>query len=128
MPRLQRRELADAEAVLREALRVLNGARADVERAKRTETPQIIINGRVAGGGLRIAPERVRQCKAQARRMLAKRLAGMAVARGRVEAARAVLGLPSLVELEENAAKAVADEAARVTFKALGVVVSREER
>lgn len=119
---LQRRESANAEAVLCEAVRVLTGARVMVEDAKRKETAPIIVNGRVAGGGVPIAPERVRQRKAKARRMLAKRLAGMAVARGRVEAARAVLGMPSLVEIEECAAQAAADETARVASKALGVL------
>ena len=60
--------------------------------------------------------------EAQARRLLGDRLAAMVVARGRVEAARAALGMPLLVEVEERAAKAAADEAARVAFKALGVL------
>lgn len=119
---LQRRELANAEAVLSEAVRVLVGARAMVEDARRKTTAPILVNGRQVGGGLPIAPERVRQRKAQARRMLSKRLAAMAVARGRVEAARAALGMPSLVEVEERAAKAAADEAARVAFKAQGIL------
>lgn len=105
---LQRREFAAAEAALAISVEALASARLVVDDAKRTVTPTIMVNGRPAGGGRPIAPERVRERKLYARRLLRRRLAEMAIARGRVEELRAQLGLPSLVELEERATTAAA--------------------
>lgn len=105
---LLQREYASAEASLAIAVEALASARLVIIDAKRTTTAPIAVNGRPAGGGRPIAPERVKERKLYARRLLRRRLAEMAIARGRVEQLRADLGLPSLVELEERAATAAA--------------------
>lgn len=105
---LLQREFAAAEATLAISVDALASARLVVVDAKRTTTAPIVVNGRPAGGGRPIAPERVHERKLYARRLIRRRLAEMAVARGRVEQLRAQLGLPSLVELEERAATAKA--------------------
>lgn len=105
---LLQREFAAAEASLAIAVEALASARLVVIDAKRTTMAPIVVNGRSAGGGRPIAPERVKERKLYARRLIRRRLAEMAIARGRVERLRADLGLPSLVELEERAATAEA--------------------
>ena len=105
---LQQREFASAEASLAIAVQALASARLVVVDAKRTVTPTIMVNGRPGGRERPIAPQRIRERKLYARRFLRRRLAEMAIARGRVEEMRALLGLPSLVELEERAATATA--------------------
>lgn len=61
---LLQREFASAEASLAIAVEALAIARLVVVDAKRTTTAAIVVNGRSAGGGRPIAPERVKGAQA----------------------------------------------------------------
>jgi hypothetical protein len=71
---LPQREFASVEASLAIAVEALASARLVVEDAKRTVTATIMVNGRPAGGGRPIAPERVKERKLFARRLIRHRL------------------------------------------------------
>ena len=102
------RELANAEAALRDAVRVYDAARAGIGEANRTSLPDTLpafIRKQIeASGGAapirRLTPERIRARKSAAFRLFNQRRRELHAARRRVAAARAALGLPSLAEIE----------------------------
>jgi len=101
-------ELANAEANLRAAIRVYDYARKEIGEANRTKTQETVCNGRVVIAALPFAPERIRQRKSAAFKLFNKRRGELIRARCRVDAARAVLGLPALAAaLDRRAVAAV---------------------
>ena len=105
-------DLANAEAMLAEAMRAFDAARAGIGEANRTSTAPVMSGVRVLMPALRYSPERMRERKSYAFRFFNQRRGQVAAARRRVEAARAALGLPTLASLE---ARAVTREAVRAS-------------
>jgi hypothetical protein len=115
------RELANAEAALRDAVRVYDAARAGIGEANRTSLPDTLpafIRAQiVASGGSvpipRLTPDRIRARKSAAFRLFNQRRRELHTARRRVDAARAVLGLPSLTEIEARSVIATEGRASK---------------
>ena len=101
------RELANAEAALREAVRVYDAARAGIGQANRTSTAAVVAGGRVVMPSLPFTAQRIRERKSAAFQLFNQRRSLLVGARRRVDAARAALGLPSLAAVQER--QAVAD-------------------
>jgi hypothetical protein len=104
------RELANAEAHLRECIRVYDAARAGIGEANRHTLPDTLpaFIRRQAGPfvPVRLSAERIRQRKSAAFSMFNKRRGELSRARRRVDAARAALGQPSLALTAARAAVA----------------------
>ena len=111
------RDLANAEAALRDVIRVYNAARAGIGEANRHTLPDTLpaFIRRQAGPfvPVRLSAERIRQRKSYAFSMFNKRRGELIRARRRVDAARAALGLASLAATEEAAAVAVVVKASK---------------
>ena len=96
------REMANAEAALREAVRVYDAARAGIGQANRTRTAAVVAGGRVVMPSLPFTVQRIRERKSAAFRLFNQRRSLLVGARRRVDAARAALGLPSLAAVQER--------------------------
>ena len=111
------RELADAEAVLRDVVRVYDVARAGIGEANRHTLPDPFpaFIRRQAGPfvPVRLSAERIRQRKSAAFSLFNKRRGELSRARRRVDAARAAFGQTSLAVVEERAAVAVVVRASK---------------
>jgi hypothetical protein len=87
-------ELRNAEAGLREALRVYNFARREIADANRSHTDVVIANGMIAIPAKPYTVERRRERRAAAFRLFNKRRAQLIAARRRLDVSRLALDLP----------------------------------
>jgi hypothetical protein len=87
-------ELRNAEAGLREAVRVYNFARREIADANRSHTDAVIANGMIAIPAKPYTAERRRERRAAAFRLFNKRRAQLITARRRLDAVRLALDLP----------------------------------
>jgi hypothetical protein len=110
------RELRNAEAALLQAIRAHASARIDIGEANRRVLP-----GTRYSSAITLLPERVRQRKSAAFSLFNRRRGELSRARHRVDAARAVLGLPSLAEQEERE-DAAADRVIRRRRQPIGQI------
>lgn len=117
----RRSELATAEAMLAEAMRALDAARAGIGDANRTHTAPVMSGSRVVMPPRRYSPERLRERKSYAFRLFNQRRRELSAARRRVEAARAALNMPTLASIEERAATR---EAVRISKRASGTPIA----
>lgn len=108
------RELANAEAKLREYIRVYEFARRGIGEANATGTAAVMSCGRVIQPAIVFTAERRRARKSAAFRLFNQRRRELNQARRRVDAARAALGLPSLAAVEGRAAVAAMIRASKV--------------
>jgi hypothetical protein len=88
------RDLRNAEAWLREVVRVYDFARREIGDANRTHRDAVIVAGHVVSPAVRFTPERIRERKSYAFRLFNKRRSELAAAKRRLAAARLALGLP----------------------------------
>ncbi len=88
------RELRNAEAAMRDAVRSYGFACKRLSDANRTRTPGLVKLGEVVIPSRPIRPEVVRQARSMAFRDLNQSRARMLAARRRLDAARLALGLP----------------------------------
>ena len=88
------RELRNADAAMREAVRVYDFARKEIGEANRTHTPGLVKLGQVVMPSKALSPERVRENKRLAFVQFNQRRAQLLAARRRLDAARLALGLP----------------------------------
>jgi hypothetical protein len=100
------RELANAEALLRECVRVYDAARAGIGEANATGTKAVVVNGHVVRPAQAYTKERIRERKSYAFKLFNKRRGELSRARRRVDAALAALGQQSLALTAARAAVA----------------------
>ncbi len=96
------RTLANAEAALREAVRCYDAARAGIGEANATTSKAVVIGGRVIVPAKAFSADTIRARKSAAFRLMNQRRRELNRDRRRVDAARAMLGLPSLAVVEER--------------------------
>jgi hypothetical protein len=110
-------ELANAEAALRDVVRVYDAARAAIGEANRHTLPDTLpaFIRRQTGPfvPVRLSAKRIRARKSAAFTMFNRRRGELSRARCQVDAARSALGLPSLAATEERAAIAVVVRASK---------------
>ncbi len=100
--KLAQRELANAEASLREYVRVYEGARREIGEANRTHSEALMLGTHVVMPAKAFTKERIRERKSYAFKMFNKRRGQLSAARRRVDAARIALGLPTLAVVERR--------------------------